>query len=75
VRYVPAWVPGVQFKKLAEEWSQLAVQLFDRPFGYVKDQMVCLGRRTWASLISLVETGNSHSLILIQAPRDDLGVE
>lgn len=39
MRYIPSWVPGIQFKKLAEEWSQLATQLFDRPFNYVKDQL------------------------------------
>jgi hypothetical protein len=50
VRYVPSWVPGVQFKKLAEEWSQLSAQLFDRPFEYVKEQMVHISECAYTSL-------------------------
>ncbi|PVF95625.1 cytochrome P450 [Serendipita vermifera] len=39
LRHLPAWTPGVQFKKLAEEWRPLGRDLFDKPFDYVKDQM------------------------------------
>lgn len=39
LQYVPSWFPGVQFKKLAEEWRPIGKDLFNKPFDFVKDQI------------------------------------
>jgi hypothetical protein len=62
VRHVPSWVPGVKFKKLAREWKQLGIDLFDKPFDYVKSQMVV----TNLNLLRLF----SHYLLSYTRPSD-----
>jgi cytochrome P450 len=39
VRHLPSWTPGLEFQKLAVEWRQLAQDLFDKPFNFVKERM------------------------------------
>lgn len=37
--YVPAWFPGAGFKRTARVWHQTLMDLADRPFRYVQQQM------------------------------------
>ena len=40
VRYIPEWVPGAGFKRLAREWAKITSEFYDKPFAFVKHQMV-----------------------------------
>ena len=40
VKYVPEWVPGAGFQKIAREYRKSAMSLLNDPFQLVKDQMV-----------------------------------
>jgi hypothetical protein len=40
VRFVPEWLPGAGFKKVARRWAPLYGLYQDPPFDFVKDQMV-----------------------------------
>jgi len=40
VRYVPEWFPGAGFQTTAKEWAATLNDLAERPFAYVKSQMV-----------------------------------
>ncbi|KAJ6452467.1 cytochrome P450 [Mycena sanguinolenta] len=39
LKYVPAWFPGAQFKRDAQEWKKLAGSMADVPFEETKKQM------------------------------------
>ncbi|KAL5639705.1 hypothetical protein ACGC1H_006332 [Rhizoctonia solani] len=39
LRYLPAWLPGMKFKRQAEEWSRYPVRMAQEPFDWTKDQM------------------------------------
>ena len=40
LRYVPSWVPGAGFKKKAARWKAALVGMIEKPFQYVKEQVV-----------------------------------
>ena len=40
VRYLPEWLPGAGFKKQAREWGRIVSDFYDKPFAFVKHQMV-----------------------------------
>jgi hypothetical protein len=40
LKYVPSWFPGAGFQKKAAHWSQVNTSMIQRPFDYVKDQLV-----------------------------------
>lgn len=40
LRYLPPWVPGAGFKRLAEEWNKKLQETCDVPFSMVKEEMV-----------------------------------
>ena len=40
LKYVPSWFPGAGFQKKAAHWSQINAAMIQRPFNYVKDQLV-----------------------------------
>lgn len=40
VKHVPSWIPGVKFKKQAQEWKQASRAMLNMPFEMVKQQMV-----------------------------------
>ena len=42
VKYVPAWLPGAQFKRDAKEWSRKAEAIRCTPFEFAKDLIVSL---------------------------------
>jgi len=42
LKHVPSWVPGAGFQKKAEYWRRITGEMRERPFQYVKDQLVSL---------------------------------
>lgn len=40
VAHVPDWFPGAGFKAKAREWYATLQEMVDRPYQFVKDQMV-----------------------------------
>ena len=40
LKYVPSWFPGAGFQKKAAHWSQINASMIQKPFDYVKDQLV-----------------------------------
>lgn len=40
LQYLPAWLPGTGFRKLAREWKHTLQQMADVPHQFVKRQMV-----------------------------------
>ncbi|EMD33615.1 hypothetical protein CERSUDRAFT_159814 [Gelatoporia subvermispora B] len=39
LRYVPAWMPGAEFKRLTRCWRETMDKMCDIPFSFVKEQM------------------------------------
>ncbi|KAJ6604989.1 cytochrome P450 [Mycena sp. CBHHK59/15] len=39
LKYIPAWFPGVQFKKDGQKWHKLGQEMWNRPFDLVKARM------------------------------------
>ncbi|EUC61305.1 cytochrome P450 family protein [Rhizoctonia solani AG-3 Rhs1AP] len=39
LRYLPAWLPGMEFKRQAEEWSKYPARMAQEPFDWTKEQM------------------------------------
>lgn len=42
VRYVPAWMPGADFQRLAAHWKEVGLQMLNKPFDAVKSAVVSL---------------------------------
>jgi hypothetical protein len=42
LKYVPSWFPGAGFQKKAARWRELANAMAEKPFRYVKEQVVRL---------------------------------
>ena len=40
LKYVPIWFPGAGFQKKAAHWSHINASMKQKPFDYVKDQLV-----------------------------------
>ena len=40
LKYIPSWFPGAGFQKKAAHWRTLVTTMIEKPFGYVKEQMV-----------------------------------
>ena len=40
LKYVPSWVPGAGFQKTAARWKAALVDMIEKPFQYVKEQLV-----------------------------------
>ena len=40
LRYVPGWIPGVQFKKYAEYYRPYVQKMINQPFDIVKTSLV-----------------------------------
>jgi len=41
VKYVPKWLPGASFKRIAASMRKELDTLYDVPFDFVKNEMVC----------------------------------
>ena len=44
LKYLPEWLPGTDFLRLAREWKKDTVASADVPYAYTKKQIVCLLR-------------------------------
>lgn len=42
VKYLPQWMPGAEFKRLAASWKKLVLDELDIPFEFVKQKLVIL---------------------------------
>ena len=40
LRFVPSWVPGAGFQKKAARWKVALITMTEKPFQYVKEQLV-----------------------------------
>ena len=40
LKYVPSWFPGAGFQKKAAHWREVNKLLIEKPFSYVKEQLV-----------------------------------
>ena len=40
VKYLPEWLPGMSFKKLAREWRGVVESFYNTPYDFVKKQLV-----------------------------------
>ncbi|KAG6879997.1 hypothetical protein C0992_008204 [Termitomyces sp. T32_za158] len=40
LRHIPAWFPGAGFKRKAKDWAATLVEAVDRPFNFVKHELV-----------------------------------
>ena len=40
LKYVPSWFPGAGFKKKAKYWSQVNASMLQKPYDFVKEQIV-----------------------------------
>ncbi|KAH8105626.1 cytochrome protein [Phellopilus nigrolimitatus] len=39
LQHLPAWLPGMKFKRTARDWRSLTMDFVDRPFAFVKAQI------------------------------------
>ena len=39
MRYVPQWLPGAGFKKIAEEWRATLTEVAEKPMRFVRQEM------------------------------------
>lgn len=42
VKYLPSWLPGMGFKKIAENYKRTSVEVTEKPLAFVKHQIVSL---------------------------------
>jgi len=40
LKYVPSWFPGAGFQKKAAHWREVSASMTEKPFCYVKEQLV-----------------------------------
>ena len=40
LKYIPSWMPGAGFKRKATYWARVNEDMLEKPFLYVKDQLV-----------------------------------
>ena len=79
VKHVPNWVPGTGFKRMAEAWHTTLTELAEKPFPFVKQQMVsCLSHNVSRILFlhsvmkdAGVNTPSYTSDLLTRAEPDD----
>ena len=42
LKYVPSWVPGAAFQKKAAHWKETNAATTEKPFRFVKEQLVAI---------------------------------
>ena len=40
MKYIPGWFPGAGFQKKAKYWSQINASMLQKPYAFVKEQLV-----------------------------------
>ncbi|KAJ7281442.1 cytochrome P450 [Mycena rebaudengoi] len=57
LKYVPAWVPGATFKRLANEWKECNLNMINKPFEEVKRNMAS-GTAPWSFVSSSLQNSD-----------------
>ncbi|KAL5481169.1 hypothetical protein ACEPAI_10110 [Sanghuangporus weigelae] len=57
LRYLPEWLPGMNFKRTAALWRQSLTELVEKPFAFVKQQMAA-GTNAPSYASALLAKGN-----------------
>ena len=67
LRFIPEWLPGGGFHKTAREWRQTLVEMTDKSYEFVLDQMVrCLrGLLPFFCLLFVILI--THALLLLRS--------
>lgn len=39
MKYIPPWLPGADFKRIAQAWRQNLLDMVDKPYAFVKQRM------------------------------------
>jgi hypothetical protein len=61
VKYLPEGLPGMGFKRTARQWKQTLVDLVERPYAFVVQQMQTAGPNCEPSYLSrLLEPGTTN---------------
>ncbi|KPM36011.1 O-methylsterigmatocystin oxidoreductase [Neonectria ditissima] len=58
LRYLPDWIPGTGFKKIAQQWKAELTRTTEKPYAFVKDQLA-KGKDDSSFLSRLMEAGDS----------------
>ena len=72
VRHIPAWFPGAGFKHTAALWAESLINMVERPYKFVKLQIVnhlFLCRTSHSTLCYLVGCGNCATILCFSPPR------
>ncbi|KAK0184336.1 cytochrome P450 [Armillaria mellea] len=59
LRHLPDWIPGLEFKRLAKQWTADAEDIRHQPFNWVKDQMAN-GTAEYSYVSSSLEDGEDE---------------
>ncbi|KAK0484301.1 cytochrome P450 [Armillaria luteobubalina] len=59
LRHLPDWIPGLEFKRLAKEWTADAQDIANQPFNWVKDQ-IAHGAAEYSYVSSSLEDGEDE---------------
>ncbi|KAI1457470.1 putative cytochrome P450 oxidoreductase OrdA-like protein [Annulohypoxylon moriforme] len=57
LKYIPDWIPGTGFKKLARQWGTELIDVVEKPYAFVKHQMA-QGKHEASFLSRLLEAGD-----------------
>ena len=72
VRHLPAWFPGAGFKHTAALWAESLVNMVEKPYQFVKQQMVDLKflcHVSRSTLCCLVGCGNGATILYFSPSR------
>ncbi|KAM0229934.1 hypothetical protein ACHAPO_009656 [Fusarium lateritium] len=58
LRYLPDWIPGAGFKKLARQWASELNDVAEKPYAFVQHQLAH-GKQDKSLLAQLFEAGNA----------------
>ncbi|THH14869.1 hypothetical protein EW146_g5523 [Bondarzewia mesenterica] len=66
MKYVPAWIPGVVFQRLAVTWKKDLTEMATRPYEYMKQQLAnnCASPSFTSTLQSKVTTPEEENVIM-----------
>ena len=57
MRYLPDWIPGAGFKRLARQWASELNDVAEKPYAFVQHQ-IAHGKQDNSLLAQLFEAGN-----------------
>ena len=61
VKHVPEWFPGASFQKTAKTWAKTLADTVEKPFQFVKGQMVRSFSIVWNSCLPVYVPGRGNS--------------